>query len=89
MEALILFGYLLVINIIAATLFIGDKQAARAKKRRISEKNLLTIAFLGGALGMLITGQVIRHKTKKPVFKLLLPVFVLAHATLLIYLGFI
>lgn len=66
----ILFIYLLIVNYIAFSLYHLDKERALKGKRRISEKNLLTIVVFGGTLGAYIGMQKYRHKTKKTSFKL-------------------
>lgn len=65
-----IFIYLVVINYIAFSLYHLDKERAIKGKRRISEKNLLTVAALGGTLGAWIGMNKYRHKTKKTSFKL-------------------
>ncbi len=62
--------YLIIVNYIAFSLYHLDKQRAIKGKRRISEKNLLTIAAFGGTLGAYLGMQKYRHKTKKLSFKL-------------------
>ena len=66
----ILFLYLVLINYIAFSLYHLDKERAIKGKRRISEKNLLTVAAFGGTLGAWIGMSKYRHKTKKLSFKL-------------------
>lgn len=66
----ILFLYLVLINYIAFSLFHLDKERAMKGKRRISEKNLLTIAAFGGTVGAWVGMNKYRHKTKKLSFKL-------------------
>lgn len=66
----ILFLYLVLINYIAFSLYHLDKERAIKGKRRISEKNLLTVAAFGGTLGAWIGMNKYRHKTKKLSFKL-------------------
>ncbi|MBA5792139.1 DUF1294 domain-containing protein [Flavobacterium sp. xlx-214] len=63
------FIYLLIVNYIAFSLYHLDKERALKGKRRISEKNLLTIVAFGGTLGAYIGMQKYRHKTKKTSFK--------------------
>ena len=66
----ILFIYLIIVNYIAFSLYHLDKQRAIKGKQRISEKNLLTIAALGGTLGAYLGMQKYRHKTKNLSFQL-------------------
>lgn len=64
------FIYLLIVNYIAFSLYHLDKERARKGKRRISEKNLLTIVGFGGGLGAYLGMQKYRHKTSKTSFKI-------------------
>ena len=60
--------YLVIINIVSLALFYIDKELAKRDMYRISEKNLLLVTIIGGALGSLLGIYGFRHKTKKPVF---------------------
>ena len=79
--------YLCVINIIAIIVCTADKIKAQLNKWRISEKTLLAISAIGGALGMYITMLIIRHKTKHKTFMIGLPFLILVHVVvILLYL---
>lgn len=73
---LILLLYLLIMNIITIIVTTIDKSRARRGRthNRIPESTLLFIAALGGAPFMYITMLVIRHKTQKKKFMILLPI---------------
>lgn len=71
-----LFG---VMSVIAVILTVYDKSASWKRGRRIPERVLLTVAFLGGALTMYVTMQLIRHKTQHTSFMIPLPLFILLH----------
>jgi len=60
--------YLITINIITFLVYGLDKKLAKEHRRRISEKSLLSLGIIGGALGGLIGMEVFRHKTKKGYF---------------------
>ncbi len=77
--------YYIVINAVAFFMYGADKYFARHDMWRISEKALLGVAALGGAFGAFAGMEVFRHKTKHAKFKLLLPVFMVAHLALLGY----
>ena len=55
-------------NATGALLLVIDKKRARRHMRRIPEKRLLWIGFLGGAPVMLMTMYLIHHKTRHKKF---------------------
>ena len=70
-------------NVIVMLVYGLDKLKAKRGSRRISEKTLLGLAFLLGALGALAGMQLFRHKTLKPKFKFGVPaLFVLNGAVI-------
>ena len=81
---LILIGYLLIVNIISIIVCATDKSAAKKGHRRIPEKTLFLLSFLGGALFMYATMLKIRHKTKHLKFMLTLPLIIILQTVLLI-----
>ena len=68
-----------VIAVFSVIITIYDKAAAKKRKRRIPEKVLLAVAFCGGAIPMLITMKLIRHKTQHNKFMLGIPAIILIH----------
>ena len=46
-----------------------DKRAAELGRRRTPERDLLTLAFIGGTAGALVAQQMLRHKTRKEPFR--------------------
>ena len=81
--------WLLAWSLLATGLTVYDKIAAKsAPRHRIREATLLTVAALGGAAAMEVTMLVIRHKTRHPKFMVSLPLLMLLHAGLLLYLWF-
>jgi len=57
--------YLIIIGLISAVFFIGDKQKAKKKKYRFSEKTLHYFEFAGGIFAILPLMYIIRHKNRK------------------------
>lgn len=49
-------GYFVAVNIWAFLLYGADKRRARKSQRRISERTLLSLAAIGGSIGV-ITGM--------------------------------
>ncbi len=91
MEKEFLIIYLIFINLLSFILFAIDKRKAQNKAYRIRESLLLFTAFIGGALGALISMLIFRHKTQKVKFTLLVPLFLISHVFLGYYLirGFV
>lgn len=74
--------WFIIINLVSAAVCIADKIKAKGKKRRVSEKTLFLLSFVGGALFMYITMRLIRHKTLHKRFMVGLPLIILLHAVL-------
>ncbi len=83
----ILLFYLIGINLFAAGITVWDKLAAKRHRRRVPEATLMGIGALGGALSMLITMKLIRHKTRKPKFMIGLPLLLILHIALAVFVG--
>ena len=78
--------YLTLLSFITLIIYGIDKARARRGLWRISERTLLTLSFVGGALGGLIAMQLFRHKTKHWYFVLWMPLFTVLYAILSGYL---
>ena len=76
--------YLISINIIALFAMYIDKRKAKANKRRISEKTLFILVFLGGGVGGIAGMYLFRHKTKKARFVIGFPVILIFEILLVI-----
>ena len=63
----------------------GDA-AARRHRRRIPEALLLAFAACFGSLGVLAGMYLCRHKTRKPLFTVTVPLLLLAQCTILYFL---
>ena len=66
-------NYILIWNIVVALIYGLDKLLAKARKRRVSEKFLLLIAYLMGGAGGMFGMVVFNHKTSKMKFRILVP----------------
>lgn len=67
--ALFTYGIILTVINIGAFFLMGiDKLHAVREKRRIPEATLMTIAALGGAVGILLGMVIFKHKTSKVKF---------------------
>lgn len=75
----VVFILYLILNVIALAVFGIDKYRAVSDKYRIPEKRLLTAAFFG-PIGAYAGMRIFRHKIRKPLFSILVPLFILVHA---------
>lgn len=69
--------YLLIINLVTIFAMYIDKCKAKKSKRRIAEKTLFTLAFIGGSIGGIIGMYTFRHKTQKPAFVVGFPMIII------------
>lgn len=69
--------YLIIINIITFITYGIDKAKARKGAWRIPEKTLIGLAVAGGSIGALAGMSFFHHKTRKPLFKIGIPVILL------------
>lgn len=78
-------GFVLVFSILNALgyiLMFIDKKHAKYGLKRISEKSLLAIAAIGGSIGVLLAMYIVRHKKRKLIFKLGVPIMLIIHVAL-------
>ncbi len=59
---------LLLINAAGLLVMLADKKKARKNLWRIPEATLITVAALGGSIGVLAGMYLFHHKTRKPKF---------------------
>lgn len=83
----ILIVWLLIINAVTFAMFGIDKRLARNRAWRISERALFLPAILGGSLGALCGMHLFRHKTKHWYFRYGLPLLLLIHIGLGLWLA--
>ena len=62
------------------------KNLARCHRRRVPEALLLAFAACFGSLGVLAGMYVCRHKTRKPLFTITVPLLLLAQCAILYFL---
>ncbi len=82
----ILLVYLFLINALAFWLMHADKKKAIQHRWRIPERVLLGTALLGGSLGALLGMRLFRHKTLHPPFCVGIPLMLVLHLVVLMYL---
>ena len=78
--------YLLIINILTFIIFAVDKYKAVKNRRRVRITVLLFFAFIGGTIGALCGIYFLRHKTKKNYFTLGVPMILLMHLIIILWI---
>jgi uncharacterized membrane protein YsdA (DUF1294 family) len=73
----------LIINIISGIIMYSDKQKSIKGKERIPEVYLFLYAVLFGALGVLLSMYIIRHKVKKWYFNIGIPLILIQNISFL------
>lgn len=70
-------GCWVLVNLLAFVLYGVDKLRAKQADRRIPERTLLLLPYLGGSVGALLGMWIFRHKTKHLKFRILVPLALL------------
>ena len=65
--------YLIAVNIVGFIAMFADKRKAKKHMRRIPEKTLFLLAFIGGSIGSILGMYIFRHKTKHMSFVIGMP----------------
>ena len=84
MSPLSVIAIFIILNVLAYLIMHKDKHNARNGRKRISEASLLTVAAVGGSIGILVSMYVLHHKTKKLKFKLGVPVILILQVLLIL-----
>lgn len=82
----LLLQYFITINIITFMLFAIDKWKAKKNRWRIRESVLLGASFIGGAMGGLLSMRVCRHKTQKKRFSIGIPMMLVLHLLIVVFI---
>ncbi len=78
----LIIAYLAVMNLLLFIMMARDKAAARAGARRTPETTLLALAVLGGSAGGFLAMALLRHKSRKPAFRIGLPLILICQLAL-------
>lgn len=76
--------YFCTINLVTFLLFGIDKRKARKEKWRIPEKALLLFCLAGGSLGGAIGMRYFKHKTRKKIFWIGVPLIFILQVAMVI-----
>lgn len=80
-------GYYILINFLTLYLFAKDKKRYNAGVYRVPEATMVLTSLLGGCFAAFLVTKIGHHnKSKRFKFKVLVPLFVLIHIALLIYI---
>jgi uncharacterized membrane protein YsdA (DUF1294 family) len=75
-------GYVVIINLVTAGAYAGDKIAAQRRARRVPEKTLWLLNLLGGVIGAWLVFFGMRHKTRHTLFWVVQAACSVLHAAL-------
>ena len=79
-------GWYALIGVVTYLVYAKDKQAAQKGTWRTPESTLPLLSVLGGWVGAMMAQNYLRHKTKKPEFRLAYYLTVLVNLAALLYL---
>ncbi|MFS0780642.1 DUF1294 domain-containing protein [Bacillus sp. 1P06AnD] len=79
--------YVCIMSVIAFVLMGIDKSRARMNKRRISERTLWIVAWIGGAPGSVCGMKYFRHKTKHVQFRIGFPFLAVFQILIILYVA--
>lgn len=79
--------FIALMNLIGMFIMWYDKSQAIAGSRRVPEKRIFLIGFLGGAIGVWLGMNLFRHKTKHALFVAGIPILVVINIFLFVLLA--
>ena len=85
---ILLFSYLVIVNIVGFAMMGIDKKRAIRGAWRISEASLFLTALIGGSIGCILGMKTFRHKTKHWYFKYGMPAILILQIILLVLLSY-
>ncbi len=85
---LYLLVYICIITLISVLVMGVDKSKSIHKKRRISESALMTLAIIGGSVGIYLGMSLFRHKTAKNKFVFGVPLIFILQCVAVFYFLF-
>ena len=85
---LILFLYVIIVNIVGFAMMGIDKRKAKRGAFRIPEANHFLTALVGGSIGCIAGMYTFRHKTKHKSFVFGMPAILIVQLAVILYLLF-
>ena len=82
----LLYIYVIIINVVTFFIYGLDKSKAKARQWRIPEAQLIFLAVIGGSVGALAGMKVFHHKTRKPKFKIGVPMILIIQLIIIYFL---
>lgn len=82
----IFISWILFVSIWAFAAMGYDKRQAKRKARRVPEKNLWFLAFVGGAIGSYVGMLIFNHKTRRTTFRIGFLLLAVVYILLILYL---
>lgn len=76
-DSILIVLFIISINVLGYSLMGMDKSYAQKQSYRISEKTLLLVGLIGGAIGVYFGMMHFHHKTKKPLFNIGVPMMII------------
>ena len=86
LKYIIIIGYLVVMNIVGIAVMGIDKSKAKRGAWRIKEATLFGVSIIGGSIGTLLGMYTFRHKTKHIYFVIGMPLILILHIALAVFL---
>jgi uncharacterized membrane protein YsdA (DUF1294 family) len=86
LKYIIIIGYLVIMNIVGIAVMGIDKSKAKRGAWRIKEATLFGVSIIGGSIGTLLGMYMFRHKTKHIYFVIGMPLILILHIALAVFL---
>ena len=86
LKHIIILAYLVVMNIVGVAIMGIDKSKAKRGAWRIKEATLFMVSLIGGSIGTWLGMYIFRHKTKHIYFVIGMPLILILHIVLAVFL---
>ncbi|MBO4921126.1 MAG: DUF1294 domain-containing protein [Lachnospiraceae bacterium] len=86
LKHIIILAYLVIMNIVGVAVMGIDKSKAKRGAWRIKEATLFLVSLIGGSIGTWAGMYIFRHKTKHIYFVIGMPLILILHIALAVFL---